>query len=136
MTVPPTRKGGNAGGGTLALRMGGKEGASQFHAPQAASPVFSAVHSSRTCQFRSTSFPGVSFRKTSSGDTFLAQKSSALLAVGPMFFWGASYVFQEDACRLLQPQEQRLFLFLVLLLIRSKTLGKSLALLEGQFSHW
>lgn len=70
-----------------------------------------------------------------SGDTFLAQNASYLPVVGLVFFWEASYVFKEDAC-LLQSQEQRIFLFLVLLLIGSKTLGKSLALLEGQYPHW
>lgn len=70
------------------------------------------------------------------GDLFLA---ACPFAVGLLFVREtpvSSRRMIPTSVHLLQSQEQRIFLVLVLPLTRSKTLGKSLALLEVNFPHW
>lgn len=139
VTVPPTKKGGGEGGGKLALCQSGRQGRGLLDLsppPDPRSPVDSTGHFSLTCPLRGTPSPGVSFRKMNPGDLFLA---ACPFAVGLLFVREtpvSSRRMIPTSVHLLQSQEQRIFLVLVLPLTRSKTLGKSLALLEVNFPHW
>lgn len=109
---------------------------SWIEAPHPRSPVVgSTVRSSLTCQLRGTPSPGLSFGKMNPGDLFLG---FCPFVVGLLFVreTPVSSWRIPTSVHLLQSQEQRIFLVLVLPLTRSKTLGKSLTLLEVNFPHW
>lgn len=131
----PNQEGAGEGGGKLALGQSGTTGGGLLslrpsrQLPQ--SPLLSHLPAQRH------SLPRGQLQKRSSGDTFLAWSSSELLVVGLMFSWEPHVSpWRRPVFRLLQSQEQRRLPVLVLLLIRSKTLGRSLALLGFQSSHW
>lgn len=73
----------------LALRMGGKEGASQFQAPPGSFP--SVLRSSLLSHLsvHKHLLPRGKLQENEFRRHISGQKSSDLLAVGPMFFWGA-----------------------------------------------
>ena len=141
MTAPPAGKGAvKEEGNELPVRVGGTEGTPPRQPPLPGSPPGCIhVRSSLTCQFSGTpSLGGGQLRGNASRRHVSGPNSFWPFVVGLWFVGEPRISSWKGACLYvsLRSQQQRLFLALVLLLIRSKTLGKSLALLDGQLLHW
>lgn len=134
----PSQEGGGEGGGKLALRQSERQGGgSWIEAPPPQVPG-GRLHSSLVSHLPAQRHPlpraelrENESRRPVSGLLPFCCGSPLFVRETPVSSWRI-----PTSVHLLQSQEQRIFLVLVLPLTRSETLGKSLTLLEVNFPHW